>query len=207
MVVEGAMSAGFDMRAGSGEQAGTGLRVSDAERDGTAAELREHYAAGRLSLDELNERISQAFAAKTRGDLDAVMHDLPSLRPGGTAIPGYAPPGAGQPPSAGAGWTGQDRGRGPWSHQDPGSGGAGQRGPWGPGHAIGVAISAVVALCLLAGLGVLAAAGFGTGDRPFIIVALLAALALLRRLFFGRARRARRGRARRARTRRGARRY
>jgi len=195
------MSAEFGMQAGSAKQAGAGLRVSDAERDATAAELREHYAAGRLSLDELDQRISQSFAAKTRGDLDAVMHDLPSLRPGSTALPG-----AGQPLS-GAGWTGQGRGRGPRWHQDPGSGRAGQRGPWGPGRAIGVAISAMVALCLLAVFGILAATGSMIGGRPFIIVALLAALGLLRRLLFGRARRARRGRARRVRTRRGPRRF
>ena len=192
------MSAGFDMRAGSGKQPGTGLRVSDAERDAAAAELREHYAAGRLSLDELNERISQAFAARTRGDLSAVTHDLPSLRPGGTALPG-----SGQPPSAGAGWTGPDRERGPGWHQGPGSGGPGRHGPW---QAISVAISAVAALCLLAGFGILAATG-GGGSRPLWIVLLLAALALLRRVIFGRVRRGRRTRTRRARTRRASRRY
>lgn len=191
------MSAGFDNQAGSGKQAGIGFRVGDAERDATATELREHYAAGRLSLDELNERVSQAFAARTRGDLSTVMHDLPSLRPGGTPLPG-----AGQP-SSGAGWT--RRGWGPGWDQGPGGVGPGHHGPWGPGHAIGVAISAVIALCLLAGFGIMAATGTGTGgSRPVGIIMLLAALALLRRLFF---RRGRRGRARRARTRRGPRRY
>ncbi|MCW2936275.1 MAG: hypothetical protein JWM19_7237 [Actinomycetia bacterium] len=187
------MSAGFDNQAGSGKQSGIGLRVGDAERDATAAELREHYAAGRLSLDELNDRISQAFAARTRGDLSAVMHDLPSLRPGGTPLPS-----AGQP-SSGAGWTGPGRGPGAGWHQDPGSGGPGHHGPWGAAHAIGVAISAVVALCLLTGFGIMAATGTG-GSRSFGIVLLLAAVALLRRLFFRRTRRvrARRGRTRRA---------
>src|ERR1700722_16592216 len=178
------MSAGFDNQAGSAGQPGIGLLVGDAEREATAAELREHYAAGRLSLDELNERISQAFAARTRGDLSAVMHDLPSLRPGGTG--------------QGAGWR-----------QDPGSGGPGHHGPGhhgprGPAHAIGVGISAVVALCLLTGIGILAATGTGIGGgRPLGFALLLAALALLRRLFF---RRSRRVRARRVRTRRGPRR-
>ncbi|HEX3963973.1 MAG TPA: DUF1707 domain-containing protein [Trebonia sp.] len=202
------MSAGFDNQAGSGKQSGVGLRagdaerVGDAERDATAAELREHYAAGRLSLDELNERISQAFAARTRGDLSAVMHDLPSLRPGGTPLPS-----TGQP-SSGAGWTGQGRGRGAGWHQDPGNGGPGHHGPWGPAHAIGMAVSAVVALCLLTGFGIMAATGTGIGGgRSFGIILLLAAVALLRRLFFRGARRSRRVRARRVRrTRRGSRR-
>ncbi len=94
------MSAGFDMQAGSGKHAAAGIRVSDAERDAAAAELREHYAAGRLSVDELDERISQAFAARTRGDLAAVTGDLPSLRPGGAPLPS-----AGRPPSAGRAGT------------------------------------------------------------------------------------------------------
>jgi hypothetical protein len=203
--MEGAMSAGFDNQPGSGKQSGIGLRAGDAERDATAAELREHYAAGRLSLDELNERISQAFAARTRGDLSAVMHDLPSLRPGGTPLPS-----TGQP-SSGAGWTGQGRGRDAGWHQDPGNGGPGHHGPWGPAHAIRMAISGVVALCLLTGFGIIAATGPGIGGgRPFGIILLLAALALLRRLFFRGARRSRRDprRARRVRrTRRGSRRY
>jgi hypothetical protein len=189
------MSAGFHNQSGSGVQAGTGLRVSDAERDATAAELREHYAAGRLSLDELNERISQAFAARTRGDLGAVMHDLPSLRPGGAPLPG-----SGQP-SSGAGWTGQGRWHDTGWHQHAGSGGPGRPGPRGLGQAIGVAIATMVALSLLAGFGVMAVTGTGIGgSRPIGIVLLLAAFALLRRLLFGRARR---GRTRRVRTRRG----
>ena len=37
--------------------AGNEMRVGDAEREAAAAELREHYASGRLTLDELNERV------------------------------------------------------------------------------------------------------------------------------------------------------
>ena len=192
------MSAGFDNLAGSGVRAG-GLRVGDAERDATAAELREHYAAGRLSLDELNERISRAFAAKTRGDLTAVMHDLPSLRPGGASLPAGSQPSSGAG-WTGAGWTGPGRGRGSGWHQGPGGGGPRHPGPRGPGHALGVAISAVVALCLLTGFGLVAAiGGGGGGSRPFGIMLLLAAVALLRRLLFRRSRRGpARGRGRRA---------
>ena len=59
------------------------VRVSDAERDAVAAQLREHYAQGRLSLDELNERLDRAFASRTRADLNAVTSDLPYTPPRG----------------------------------------------------------------------------------------------------------------------------
>src|ERR1700740_1056507 len=58
--------------------AGNEMRVSDAEREAAAAELQEHCASGRLSQDELNERLTATFAAKTRGDLNSVFTDLPS---------------------------------------------------------------------------------------------------------------------------------
>jgi Domain of unknown function (DUF1707) len=55
------------------------LRIGDAERDAAAADLGEHYAAGRLSLDELNERLDAVFSSKTLGQLTRVMADLPGL--------------------------------------------------------------------------------------------------------------------------------
>jgi Domain of unknown function (DUF1707) len=61
--------------------AGSGLRVSDAERDTVAAELAEHLKDGRLQLAEFDERISQAIGARTRGDLDGLLSDLPRLIP------------------------------------------------------------------------------------------------------------------------------
>src|ERR1700736_3780440 len=54
------------------------MRVGDAERDAAANELREHFASGRLTRDELNERLDQTFAAKTRGGLSGLFTDLPS---------------------------------------------------------------------------------------------------------------------------------
>src|ERR1700733_14454691 len=50
------------------------LRVGDAERDTTATLLREHYAQGRLSTDELNERLDATFSATTRGQLGEIPH-------------------------------------------------------------------------------------------------------------------------------------
>jgi hypothetical protein len=54
-----------------------GTRASDADRDQTAAALREHLAAGRLTIEEFDERLDQAYAAKTLGELDKVTADLP----------------------------------------------------------------------------------------------------------------------------------
>jgi hypothetical protein len=53
------------------------LRVSDAERDVTLRSLGDHAAAGRLTLDELEDRSGQALVAKTRGELAALTSDLP----------------------------------------------------------------------------------------------------------------------------------
>jgi Domain of unknown function (DUF1707) len=67
------------------------IRVSDADRERVAERLREHYAAGRLSADELDERLSAALSAKTFGDLRAVMADLPE--PGTIGPEGFPPQG------------------------------------------------------------------------------------------------------------------
>lgn len=55
------------------------LRASDADRDRVAAQLREHLAAGRLTPEEFNERLDQALVARTTGDLDALLTDLPGI--------------------------------------------------------------------------------------------------------------------------------
>jgi hypothetical protein len=57
------------------------IRVSDADRDRIATRLREHFAEGRLTSDELDERISATLSAKTFGDLRRVMTDLPEPAP------------------------------------------------------------------------------------------------------------------------------
>jgi Domain of unknown function (DUF1707) len=53
------------------------LRIGDAERDAALGQLREHFAAGRLTLDELTARIDLALAAKTQGQIEHLMADLP----------------------------------------------------------------------------------------------------------------------------------
>jgi hypothetical protein len=67
------------------------LRIGDAERDAAAADLGEHYAAGRLTLDELHERLDAVFSSKTFGQLTRIMADLPGpVRLGWRAGPGAA---------------------------------------------------------------------------------------------------------------------
>jgi hypothetical protein len=83
----------------------TKTRASDADRDRAAAALREHLAAGRLTLEEFDQRLDQAYAAKTLGDLDEVMTDLPETdldqlpdapvnRPGASPLARRRPPGS-----------------------------------------------------------------------------------------------------------------
>ena len=57
------------------------LRASDADRESIVAQLREHGAAGRLDVDELEQRIGAAYAARTHGELAALLADLPAKRP------------------------------------------------------------------------------------------------------------------------------
>ncbi|MFL5817735.1 MAG: DUF1707 domain-containing protein [Conexibacter sp.] len=57
------------------------LRASDAERERTATLLRDHAAAGRLTPEELDERLDVAYAARTVGELEELTHDLPPAGP------------------------------------------------------------------------------------------------------------------------------
>ena len=57
------------------------LRASEDQREHTAAVLREHFQQGRLSIDELAERLGVAFAARTHDELDALLGDLPAQGP------------------------------------------------------------------------------------------------------------------------------
>jgi hypothetical protein len=56
---------------------GPGLRASDEDREQLISELNEHAVAGRLSTEELEERLQAAYAARTTGELDALRRDLP----------------------------------------------------------------------------------------------------------------------------------
>ncbi|MGH7667151.1 MAG: DUF1707 SHOCT-like domain-containing protein [Candidatus Dormibacteria bacterium] len=53
------------------------LRASDEERERVAEELRQHCEAGRITLEEFEERVTTAYEARTRAEIDALMADLP----------------------------------------------------------------------------------------------------------------------------------
>jgi hypothetical protein len=72
------------------------IRISDADREQVTARLREHFAEGRLTSEELDERISATLSAKTFGDLRGILTDLPEPGPLGP-----------QPVPAPSGWTGR----------------------------------------------------------------------------------------------------
>jgi hypothetical protein len=55
------------------------LRASDEQRDAAAKEIRDHFAAGRLTDDELSDRLSAVYKARTESELRALRTDLPVL--------------------------------------------------------------------------------------------------------------------------------
>jgi len=57
------------------------FRTSDADRDRAAALLRDHFAAGHLTPEELDARVAAALNAKTFGGLRCVLADLPVPAP------------------------------------------------------------------------------------------------------------------------------
>jgi DUF1707 SHOCT-like domain len=109
---------------------GPDLRIADADREAAAAGLREHFAQGRLTMAEFNQRLDAVFAATTQSQLRALTRDLPRL----------AAPSA---PSAPHTCTGPGQERAGRGH------GPGSRARLG---AFPVAIAALVAWLLIAGL-------------------------------------------------------
>jgi hypothetical protein len=57
------------------------LRASDDDRERVVDELRRHAAAGRLNVEELEERIERALVARTVGELAVLTRDLPQPPP------------------------------------------------------------------------------------------------------------------------------
>jgi hypothetical protein len=53
------------------------IRVADSDREQMVDELREHALAGRLTAEELEDRVGSAYRATTRADLDVLRSDLP----------------------------------------------------------------------------------------------------------------------------------
>ena len=53
------------------------LRASDGDREAMSERLRRHHADGRIDSEEFQERIDRCFSAKTVGELDHLVADLP----------------------------------------------------------------------------------------------------------------------------------
>ncbi len=85
-------------RSAKSDAAGAGrspaVRVSDRERDAVVQRVQTAFAEGRLDDTEFDERMRAALTARTRGDLDELLTDLPAE----TAAPGPAPATAGRRP-------------------------------------------------------------------------------------------------------------
>jgi hypothetical protein len=79
---------------------GGGLRISDADRDQISEVLSEHAGEGRLTMDELDQRIGQLYSAQTRGQAAALFSDLPALDAPEPALPAWLTPGTVLAPAA-----------------------------------------------------------------------------------------------------------
>jgi DNA-binding PadR family transcriptional regulator len=73
----------------AGRATGDHIRISDHDREHATAQLSDHFAEGRLTREELDERITAALNARTAGDLRRVMADLPEPGP---ALPPWRRP-------------------------------------------------------------------------------------------------------------------
>jgi len=69
------------------------LRAADADRAAVATTLGRHMSAGRLTVDEYDERLARAYAAKTYGELSELTADLPALEPQPSPAAAPAPAG------------------------------------------------------------------------------------------------------------------
>jgi Domain of unknown function (DUF1707) len=70
------------------------IRASDVDREAVVTTLREAYTAGRLTLDEFDERMAAAYAGRTWGDLRALTADLPVQPALGSDLPDREQPSA-----------------------------------------------------------------------------------------------------------------
>jgi MYXO-CTERM domain-containing protein len=73
------------------------IRASDSDREVVVAALRDAYTAGRITMEEFDERTSAAYTARTWGDLRKLTVDLPVQPILGGDIPGRRLPSAGLP--------------------------------------------------------------------------------------------------------------
>ena len=84
--------AGFVERVGARSAPAVPVRIGDAERDRAISTLSDHFAAGRLSREELDERVDQAMQARFDADLRPLFADLPRPEPTAAVRPAHAYP-------------------------------------------------------------------------------------------------------------------
>ena len=96
------------------------LRIGDAEREEMMTALREHFAQGRITHDELDERLELTLNSRTGRELAKVADDLPDPRP--AVQPEEAPPPARERRHRHHHWHG--------AHMGHGRNGHGRRAPW-----------------------------------------------------------------------------
>jgi hypothetical protein len=190
------------------------LRIGDREREATAAELREHYAHGRLTLEEFNQRLDAVFAARTQRDLTQITSDLPHVRTSSAPLPSARTrPGQQFTSASAGGWPGSGTvgasSAGPgaatptaWqdSRQSYGPGGSGWSGGSGRRGGLGafVTLLAAVASWLLVYDVLLVGWQLPWVGRAGLLVAIFTLIrGLLRRIFGGGRRRVPRPRRRR----------
>jgi hypothetical protein len=154
------------------------LRIGDSERQSVAAELREHYAHGRLTLAEFNQRLDAVFAAKTQHDLSRITSDLPHVRPDDVPLP-----------SAGVGRSHQVTSRPPTcAPARPSSGGDWHHGSHHhrPGGLAATLLAALVAWLLVYNV-ILVGLSWPLAGRLGLLVGVFTVIrGLLRRIFGGR---------------------
>jgi hypothetical protein len=73
------------------------IRASDSDREVVVGALRDAYTAGRITMEEFDERMSAAYAARTWGDLRKLTVDLPVQPILGGDVPGRRLPSADLP--------------------------------------------------------------------------------------------------------------
>jgi uncharacterized protein DUF1707 len=69
------------MNTAQGRQWPPQMKASDADRDEVVTALSEHFQAGRLTMEELEDRTGRALSGRTLGELDGLTTDLPPRRP------------------------------------------------------------------------------------------------------------------------------
>jgi hypothetical protein len=140
----------------------SGVRIGDAEREAAATNLREHYARGRLTLEEFQQRLDAVFAAKTDNEVARITADLPHTDPYAAPWPSPQPYGSTAPTYP------VGIGQGQRSHR--------------PGSGRFSFVWACMAVCLLAIL-LIASFRWLPFPLPRVLVILLAILAFGRRIF------------------------